>query len=81
MCSPAIAGALLGARWGASAIPAQWRRILHGYPGLTGEQLVGLAHVATDGAPGKYGWPMVARIDYADQAPGILVRHPYDDGV
>ncbi|WP_454165006.1 ADP-ribosylglycohydrolase family protein [Gordonia iterans] len=77
----AIAGALLGARWGASGIPARWRRILHGYPGLTGEQLVHLAHVAANGSPGRYGWPTVARIDYSDQAPGILVRHPHDDGV
>ncbi|MDQ6873829.1 MAG: ADP-ribosylglycohydrolase family protein, partial [Actinomycetota bacterium] len=30
----AIAGALLGARWGASAVPARWRRLLHGWPGL-----------------------------------------------
>ena len=28
----AIAGALIGAKRGASAIPAKWRRILHGYP-------------------------------------------------
>lgn len=45
----AIAGALLGARWGASAIPPEWRRISHGYPGLTGERLVELAHLATCG--------------------------------
>ena len=44
----AIAGGLLGARWGASAVPARWRRILHGYPGLTGERLVGLAHPRGD---------------------------------
>lgn len=42
----AIAGALLGARWGASGVPARWRRILHGYPGITGEELVGLAQRA-----------------------------------
>ena len=24
---------------------------------------------------------MVAHIDYSDQVPGILVRHPHDDGV
>ena len=29
----AIAGALLGARWGASAVPAQWRRAIFGWPG------------------------------------------------
>jgi ADP-ribosylglycohydrolase len=35
----AIAGALVGARWGASAVPAQWREVLHGWPGLTGHDL------------------------------------------
>jgi ADP-ribosylglycohydrolase len=35
----AIAGALLGARWGASAVPEQWQRIVHGWPGLTGADL------------------------------------------
>ncbi|MFE3546690.1 ADP-ribosylglycohydrolase family protein [Nocardia sp. NPDC059177] len=39
----AIAGGLLGARWGASAVPAEWRAILHGYPGLTGADLPDLA--------------------------------------
>src|SRR5207244_3773275 len=29
----AIAGSLLGARWGASAVPLGWRRQLHGWPG------------------------------------------------
>ena len=38
----AIAGALLGARWGASAVPGRWNEKLHGYPGITGEELVGL---------------------------------------
>lgn len=27
-----IAGALLGARWGASAVPEEWQRMLHGWP-------------------------------------------------
>ncbi|MFC4376033.1 ADP-ribosylglycohydrolase family protein [Nocardia halotolerans] len=39
----AIAGGLLGARWGASAVPAPWRTLLHGYPGLTGADLPDLA--------------------------------------
>ena len=42
----AIAGGLLGARWGASAVPANWRRLSHGYPGVTGEDLVAMAHAA-----------------------------------
>ncbi len=32
----AIAGGLLGAAYGASAVPAHWRRLLHGWPGLVG---------------------------------------------
>lgn len=39
----AIAGALLGARWGADAIPVQWRTAVHGWPGLTGQDLYDLA--------------------------------------
>lgn len=39
----AIAGALLGARWGASAVPREWREVCHGYPGITVEELVALA--------------------------------------
>jgi ADP-ribosyl-[dinitrogen reductase] hydrolase len=45
----AIAGGLLGARWGASAVPQGWREILHGYPGLTGDDLVALGlRIATN---------------------------------
>ncbi|WP_240617099.1 ADP-ribosylglycohydrolase family protein [Nocardioides speluncae] len=39
----AIAGGLLGARFGAGAVPAEWRQAVHGWPGLTGEDLVRLA--------------------------------------
>ncbi|SNS92886.1 ADP-ribosylglycohydrolase family protein [Rhodococcoides kyotonense] len=39
----AIAGGLLGARWGASAVPSRWRSMLHGYPNLSGDDLVALA--------------------------------------
>ncbi|MEU6133799.1 ADP-ribosylglycohydrolase family protein [Nocardioides sp. NPDC047086] len=39
----AIAGGLLGARWGASAIPAEWRALSHGYPGIPGDFLATLA--------------------------------------
>jgi ADP-ribosyl-[dinitrogen reductase] hydrolase len=39
----AIAGGLLGATYGASAVPAEWRRLLHGWPGLTVRGLVALA--------------------------------------
>jgi ADP-ribosyl-[dinitrogen reductase] hydrolase len=39
----AIAGALLGARWGAQAIPPVWRDAVHGWPGLTGADLYEMA--------------------------------------
>ena len=45
----AIAGALVGARWGASAVPTEWRQVLHGYPGVTGQRLVELALLAVGG--------------------------------
>ncbi len=41
-----IAGQLLGARWGASAVPDEWRRVLHGYPGIGGDDLVELGRKA-----------------------------------
>jgi ADP-ribosylglycohydrolase len=39
----AIAGGVLGAVHGASAVPAPWREILHGWPGLNADDLVTLA--------------------------------------
>lgn len=39
----AIAGGLVGARWGASAVPEKWQMMLHGYPNLTGRDLLSLA--------------------------------------
>ena len=67
----AIAGGLLGAVYGASAVPAQWRRVLHGWPGLSTRGLVALA----------------TRIVKADKLfiygtdSMTPVRHPHDDGV
>ncbi|WP_405464295.1 ADP-ribosylglycohydrolase family protein [Streptomyces jietaisiensis] len=39
----AIAGALLGARWGRSAVPAEWRALVHGWPGLDADALIRLS--------------------------------------
>jgi len=80
----AIAGALLGARWGMSAVPAAWRRLLHGWPSLRALDLEHLAYlVARGGEPGKYGWPLIDHIDYTSLqygAPALAV-HPFDYGV
>jgi len=43
----AIAGALLGARFGASGIPSDWRERIHGWPGLRDADLVRLAGLAS----------------------------------
>ena len=55
----AIAGQVLGARWGASAVPWQWRRVLHGWPaGLRYADLVRLAILTADQAvEADGGWP------------------------
>ncbi|PFG18529.1 ADP-ribosylglycohydrolase family protein [Serinibacter salmoneus] len=80
----AIAGALLGARWGASAVPARWRRILHGWPGIDERELERLAvRIVTGGRGEKYGWPLVDHLDYRplQYRPARAVVHPHDDGV
>ena len=45
----AIAGALLGARFGGSAVPARYRRVLHGWPGFRARDLVRLADLSARG--------------------------------
>ena len=44
---PAIAGGLLGAAYWASAVPADWRRILHGWLGMRTRDLIELAAAIT----------------------------------
>jgi len=54
----AIAGSLLGARWGASAIPLAWTSMLHGWPGLATRDLLRLAVLAVrKGVDDEIGWP------------------------
>ena len=67
----AIAGGLLGAAYGASAVPTEWRRLLHGWPGLGTRDLVALAtQIMKADKPFSY-----------DADPMTPVRHPHDDGV
>lgn len=54
----AIAGQLLGARWGVTAVPFAWRRLLHGWPGYRSRDLVRLAVLTAEhGVPEPSGWP------------------------
>jgi ADP-ribosylglycohydrolase len=78
----AIAGALLGAQWGASAVPVPWLRIVHGWPGLRAPDLIRLAVLtASGGRDDERGWPSSPHRPLAASrvtAPGM---HPCDEGV
>lgn len=85
----AIAGGLLGARWGASAVPAAWRRIVHGWPlSAAGEptrarSLTDWATLAVrGGADPVPAWPAIAVMEYQGwEDTGSLAQHPHDPGV
>jgi protein-tyrosine phosphatase len=67
----AIAGGLLGAIYGASAVPAEWRRLLHGWPGLATRDLVALStRIVKEERPFSF-----------DPICMTPVQHPHDDGV
>jgi ADP-ribosylglycohydrolase len=73
----AIAGGLLGGTHGASAVPAAWRRVLHGWPGLHARDLAALAtSIINNGEPDRfdYSYRSFGRLD-------ALTQHPYDDGL
>jgi hypothetical protein len=76
----AIAGGLLGARWGASAAPMAWQRILHGWPGLRGRDLIALALCsAQNGQSEPDAWPLPRVFDYSAYGDtGVLAIHPHD---
>ena len=79
----AIAGGLLGALYGASAVPARWRRVLHGWPGLRARDLIVRAVLlATDGQGDASGWPLRTQVDYRDfSGTDAVAVHPHDEGV
>ncbi|MFW0793370.1 ADP-ribosylglycohydrolase family protein [Gordonia sp. CPCC 205515] len=82
----AIAGGLLGGRWGASAVPWRWRRAVHGWPAderpSDATDLIRIATLAVrDGAPYGNGWPLTDDVTYSEDAFTDVVPHPFDDGV
>lgn len=72
----AIAGSLLGAAYGASAVPLEWRVLLHGWPGIRCRDLVTLS-----AAIARHGRPDTFDFSYADSSADTLVTHPHDEGV
>ena len=78
----AIAGQLLGAAHGASAVPARYRRRLHGWPGLRVRDLHRLAFLTVHGGrAGPEGWPGAASLTSYASAATTVVPHPDDAGV
>jgi len=79
----AIAGALVGGLYGASAVPAQWRRLLHGWPGLRARDLICLGVMtARCGKAASQGWPSGAQMDYSTyKGSNVLAQHPHDEHV
>lgn len=72
----AIAGGLLGAAYGASAVPLAWRALLHGWPDLRAHDLVDLAAaIARGGTPDRFdfGYPGIPATTVAP--------HPHDENV
>jgi len=72
----AIAGALLGAVWGASAVPLEWRMLLHGWPNATAHDLVGLASAIE-----HHGKPDGFDYSYPGSPIDTVTHHPYDEQV
>jgi ADP-ribosylglycohydrolase/protein-tyrosine phosphatase len=72
----AIAGSLLGAAYGASAVPLEWRVLLHGWPGGTAHDLVSLASAIV-----RKGRPDGFDFSYPGSPIDTFAYHPYDDAV
>lgn len=78
-----IAGGLLGAAYGYTAVPFEWRRRLHDWPGLRVRDLMmlGMELGRSEGSR-PASWPRAERQD--DSMWGrsdALVQHPHDEGV
>jgi ADP-ribosylglycohydrolase len=70
----AIAGSLLGAAYGASAVPLAWRHLLHGWPDMRSNDLISLAAaIARAGKPDHFD------ATYPGIAGDALATHPHDD--
>lgn len=79
----AIAGGLLGAAYGYTAVPFEWRQRLHGWPGMRARDLMVLGMELGRGEGRRsMSWPRAERHDYSMwKRTDVLVRHPHDGGV
>jgi len=81
-----VAGALLGAMWGYSAVPLEWRRQVFGWPGYRDADLLRVADAIRRGGVDRIdptAWPHADH--FAENAgwphTDSLAVHPHDDGV
>ncbi|MFH5880249.1 ADP-ribosylglycohydrolase family protein [Arthrobacter sp. NA-172] len=79
----AIAGGLLSAAYGYTAVPFEWRRNLHGWPGMRAHDLMTLGMELARGEGRRdHDWPRAESHDYSMWSrTDVLVQHPHDDGV
>ena len=79
----AIAGGLVGAAYGYTAVPFEWRRRLHGWPGMRARDLMVLGmELGRFEGQRPLSWPRAERHDYSMWGrTDSLVRHPHDDGL
>lgn len=79
----AIAGGLLGAAHGYTAVPFEWRRNLHGWPGMHARDLMTLGmELARGEGRRQQSWPRATHQDYSMWGrTDVIVQHPHDDGV
>lgn len=79
----AIAGALLGARYGVSGLRHDWRQRVHGWPGLRGNDLLQLALMTASAGVGQPirsdQWPLAATTKRETKTLGVPL--PADPGV
>lgn len=77
----AIAGSLAGAYLGVSRIPAKWRRVIHGWPGMKYRDLLNVVVVKLDekNINEVTSWPVTESMQGTHE--DVLVQHPHDEGV
>lgn len=80
-----VAGSLLGAMWGLSAIPTRWRSQIHGWPNMRDRDLQTLAHNIVNKPENNQinnQWPNINNMDYTGWS-GIdtIAIHPHDSDV
>ncbi|WP_257059329.1 ADP-ribosylglycohydrolase family protein [Brevibacterium sp. 91QC2O2] len=86
----AIAGGLIGATYGVSAVPLDWKRAIHGWPGWRSEELIenaieqaGLVEYSEEDSEVTDNlWPQVDRMNYsAWDRITTCVQDPHDSGL